>query len=67
MSATRTDVERQAFAAGVAVGVERAVTAYAPLVALAQRIVALAPGEVEADQVLQRVAAGVRRLQDGEA
>jgi hypothetical protein len=66
MSATRTDVERQAFAAGVAVGVERAVTAYAPLVALAQRI-ALAPGEVEADQVLQRVAAGVRRLQDGEA
>lgn len=32
MSETRTDVERQAFAAGVAVGVERAVTAYAPLV-----------------------------------
>ena len=45
MSATRTDVERQAFA---------------------ERIVALAPGEVEADQVLQRVAAAVRRLQDGE-
>jgi hypothetical protein len=67
VSVTRTDVERQAFAAGVAVGVERAVTAYAPLVALGQRIVALAAGELEADQVLQRVAAAVRRLQDGEA
>ncbi len=64
---THGDVERERYAAGEVHGIERALSVVEPLLVIAGRILALAPDEVEADQVLARVEADVCRLREGPA